>query len=126
VTHICPDCGLDHGEPVIEAPEVDMEPAADAAVEIARLETERDVAVARIEAKSTEAWQEARVVELEAQLAAMRETVDRLAPPEPQSVPIVVEEVAPEPVVEPEPTVAPPPVVEEPAPRKAKGNPWFR
>lgn len=119
------DLGFDHPDPepaveVVEAP--DVEPIADATVEVARIEAERDVTLAKIQ-RSTLADEER--IELEAlrvEVGALRE---QLAPPPPEEVPVVVE-AAPEP--EPEPESAPPVVEEtstpEPAAKK-RSNPWW-
>lgn len=134
---LCPDCGVDHHPELAEAvaevgaAEVLAEGVEGAAheeglaeVRVAEVEAERDVEVERIRAKVEAGWQEARVVELEGQVAGMREVLDRLAaPPEPEAGP------EPEPVeVEPEPaepaapeeTPAPP----APAAKKKSGGWW--
>jgi hypothetical protein len=101
-----------------------VEVAAGADVEIARVNAERDLALAKLDIKREELWQEARVVELEGQLAGIRETLQTLMPePEPEPAPAP----APEPVVIEPPVddVAPAPepveAAEEPAPKKSKG-----
>lgn len=122
---IC-DQGFDHPDPepevvVEEAP--DLEPVADAAVEIARIEADKEVTITKIQHRALDD-------ELAVELAALRaenETLRaQLAPPEPEEVPVVVEAPA-EPEAEPE---SAPPVVEatstpEPAAKK-RGNPWFK
>ena len=131
MTHVCQGCGLEHEdlaeptEPVI----VDTEPVADASVRVAEIEADRDVTIARISAKTEAGWQEGRITELEAQLLAMRETLDRVAPPAPEPDPdpepvVLVDNPEPEPVIE-EPTAVPP--TPEPAPPKPKkGNAFWR
>ena len=131
MTHVCQGCGLEHedvtepAEPVI----VDTEPIADANVQVAEIEANRDVTIARIQAKSEEAWQESRVAQLEAELTGMRETLARLAPPAPEPDPdpepvVIMDDPEPEPVTE-EPTAVPP--TPEPAPPKPKkGNAFWR
>lgn len=127
MTHPCPDCGLDHGEPMVETPViVDEVPAVEASVKIAEIEADRDVTIARVSAKVEEGWQESRVKELEGQLAGVQQVLAQLAPPPPEPVPVVVEEAPPADPVMSEPVVEPPPVVDA-APQKAKkANPFWR
>ncbi len=126
MTHACPDCGLGHEPAIVEEPVVvDVEPAADAAVQIAAIEADRDVTIARVHAKTEEAWQESRVAELEGRLAGMAETLERLTPPEPEPVPVVIAEPpAPEPIVA-EPVAEPPPVAEPAGKPSKRSNPWW-
>jgi hypothetical protein len=126
MTHICPECGLEHAVdvPVV----VTEEPAgevAEAAVAIAEIEAGRDVKLAQINAGTEEAWRDARIAELQGELNGMKEMLERLMPPEPEPVPVVVE--APpeaEPVVE-EPGVEPPPPVETSPGRGRKKSTWW-
>ena len=117
--------GFDHPDPepeivIEEAP--DTEPIADAAVEIARIEADRDVTITKIENRAADEELLATVAALTAENEALRA---QLAPPEPE-VPVIVAEPAPEPEAEPE---GAPPVVEEtstPEPKgKARKNPWW-
>ena len=126
MTHQCPDCGLEHQVDVPEPVIVDAEPAADAVVQVAQIEADRDVTIARLGAKTEQGWQEQRIAELEGQLTGMQEMLARLNPPEPEPepVPVVVQEPEPEPVVE-EPVAAPPPIVEEQPKKTKRGNPWW-
>lgn len=129
---LCPDCGAEHHPELAEAAaeidtaEVIAEGAADAAheehradVEVAQIEADAAVELARINAKVEAGWQEARVAELEGQVAGMREIIGRLTePPEPPPAPDppepeVIEEEPPPPEEEPPP----------PAPKKSKG--WW-
>lgn len=131
---LCPDCGMEHHPELAAAAaevgsaEVIAEGAADAAheearadVEVAKVEGETAIELAKIDAKVQAGWQEERIVRMEGELSGMREVLDRLAaPPEPPP--------APEP--EPEPEVIddePPPPEEQPAPppapKKSKG--WW-
>lgn len=126
MTHLCPECGLEHAvdvdQPIIA---IDPEPAAAAEVEIARIEADRDVAVARIGAKVEEGWQEQRIAELEGRLAGMQEIIEQLTPdPEPEPVPVVIEAPEPDPVTT-EPTTTAPPIVEPEPAKKRKGNPFW-
>lgn len=108
------DQGFEHPDPepevIVEAP--DTEPVAEAAVEVARIEADRDVAVAKIVNRGMDE-------DMAANLAALQARVDVLeaaAMPEPEPEPIVI------PVPEPEPEPVPAPVEEEhekpPAPKK--------
>jgi hypothetical protein len=130
----CPDCGVDHHPEAVEAAaeveaaEVIAEGVEGAAheegradVEVAKVEADRDVEVARINAKVEAGWQEARVVELEGQVSGMREIIDRLtAPPaEPGPEPAPAVEVVDEPAEPPPPEDKPAP----PAPKKKRG--WW-
>jgi hypothetical protein len=91
-------------------------------VDVARIEGETAVELARINAKVEAGWQEARIVELEGQVTGMREIIERLtAPPEPDPGP----EPAPAAEVIDE---EPPPPGDSPAPpapaKKSKGGWW--
>ncbi len=111
--------GYEHEEPepvVVEAP--DTEPVAEASVEVARIEADRDVKVAKIEAGTDRIEIDSRVDALEAKIDGMREVLDRLAPepePEPEPEPVVVEPGPPAPDV-------PPPPADEPHHRAPKGR----
>lgn len=124
---VCPDCGLDH-HPQEAAAEVEAEAAGHLAegaenvaheeargdAEVARIEGETAIQLAKINAKVEAGWQEARVAELEGQVSGMREIIDRLtAPPEPDPAP------APAPVPDVAEDEAPPPE-DKPAPPAAK------
>jgi len=119
----CAECGQALPEPEVVVEEaVDLEPVAEAEVEIARIEADRDVQVAKIEAKVADD-------EIVAELAALRAEVEVLraqAAPEPeqeQAVVVVADpEPEPEPVAEPEPPVVEP--SEEPAAKKRKSAWW--
>lgn len=125
-----------HGEDgriIIEAPadagDVEaVEAIADADVEIAKVNAERDIALAKIDIKREELWQEGRVAQLEGELAGIRETLQKLLPPEPEPepepdpAPIVLD---PDPLPD-EPVVEPPPAAEPPVTKKkAGGMSWF-
>ena len=128
MSHTCPDCGLEHAVAIDEVADVvETEAVTEAAVEIARIEADRDVTLAKVNAKVEEGWQEQRIAELEGRISGMQEMLDRLTPqpePEPEAVPIVAAP-QPEPVIE-EPEVQPPPIVEAPAGKKPKGNAFWR
>jgi len=105
MTHACADCGLTHDAPlVVEAePEAAVEATLATDVEIARIEADRDIKVARIGAGVAETEIESRIGALEGELRGMREALDRLAPapePEPAPAPIVVDAPVTEPEVE--------------------------
>jgi len=111
--HNCPDCGIEHEAPepeVLVEEAVDVEPIADANVEVARIEAERDVTIAKISAKMEERHDETEIEVLRAELRALR---DLITPPEPEPepTPVVIEE--PEPV----------PVEEEMPPREERHEP---
>lgn len=118
--------GYDHPDPepeivIEEAP--DTEPVAAAEVEVARIEADRDVTIARIENRVLDDELMVRVAALEAENEALRA---QLAPPEPEPVPVVVSEPAPDPG--PDPGSVPPSVEETSAPApaaKKRGNPWW-
>jgi hypothetical protein len=119
------DLGFEHAEPeppvvIEEAP--DTEPIADAAVEIARIEADKEVTITKIQHRALDD-------ELAVELAALRaenETLRaQLAPPPPEEVPVVVEP-APEP--EPEPDSAPPvvePTTDSEPTAKKRRNAWW-
>lgn len=121
---IC-DQGFEHpdAEPDIVVEEAtDLEPVADAAVEVARIEADRDVTIAKIEHRAVDSEMELALAALQAENEALRA---QLAPPEPEEIPVVVE-ASPEP--DPEPDSAPPVVEEtstpEPAAKKRR-NAWW-
>lgn len=112
------DQGYDHPDPepvvIEEAP--DTEPIADAAVEIARIEADRDVAVAKIENRAADEDLAVTVAALMAENDALRA---QLAPAEEQQQEAVVVVADPEP--EPEPVAeSAPPIVEAPEEKPAK------
>lgn len=127
---ICPDCGerVDahalHTSP--ESGEAEVAEVADAAVAVAEIEAQRDVTIARIEAKAEEAHDETDVEALRAEISVMREMLNRLAPPAAEET-----EPAPAPAAEavivdaPAPEVEAPPAAEhehhEPSARKKTG-----
>jgi hypothetical protein len=124
VSHICPQCGLEHD---FEAAVVETEVAGEAAVEIATIEADRDIALARIAAKAEETEDQRRIAGLEGEMRGMREMLERLMPPEPEPepepVPVVVQ-ADPEPVVDDQ-GATPPPIVEPLPSRKASKSAWW-
>lgn len=130
MSHLCPDCGLEHGDAQVAVAET--EPIAEASVEVARIEAERDVTIARLSAKTEREVSEndlqGRIAELEGQLVGMAATLATLAPTQPMTeeepTPVIVDEPEPEPAM-PEPVAAAPPVVDEPPARRKKSNPWW-
>ena len=117
------DLGFEHADPepeavIVEAP--DTEAPAEAAVEIARIEGDTAVKVAKIEARVADDELVLRLAELEGEVKGMRETLDRVAPAEPEPEP------EPEPViVEPEPAAPPPPADEHNAPKSKRRAGFF-
>ena len=110
--HACADCGIEHEAPepeVLVEEAVDVEPIADANVEVARIEAERDVTIAKISAKMEEKHDETEIEVLRAEIRALR---DLIAPPvpEPEPAPVVIEE-------------EPAPVEEEIPPREERHEP---
>lgn len=129
MTHRCVDCGFEHEPVMVEEPaepvvEVDPEPIAAAEVQIEAIRADRDVQVAKIEARVAESELAGQVAELQGVVAGMAETLKAMTPPPPEPVPVPVEpEPIPEPVPEP---VAPPAPVEPSAPAKRRGNAFWR
>jgi len=120
--------GFDHPdlEPEIvveEAP--DMEPVADAAVEIARIEADKEVSIAKIYNRSDDEQTIAELAALRAENEVLRA---QLAPPEPEPEEIAVIVANADAEAAPEPEMAPPVVedttTEEPK-AKARKNPWW-
>lgn len=105
-------------EPIDPAPAV--EAAAEADVEIARIQAETDIALGKEATKREAMWQESRVAELEGKLAGMEATLAALQPPAPEPVVVTAD-----PPADPEPDVPPPPPdqPEEP-PAKKSGGFW--
>lgn len=128
----CPECGT-HLEQELDnvAAEVEVaEQVSSDAVRIAEIEADRDIQLAKIQAKAieTEAVVEAQVAEakqevLEDTLAAVTEP-ETVVQPSPEPVAVIVDDPGPEPDMD---DVPPPPLVDEnPAAEKpkAKKNPW--
>lgn len=120
--HTCPDCGIEHEQPmpeVVVEEAMDPEPIADASVEVARIEADRDIAVAKIEHKALD---EELVMQLSA-LQARLDALEAMNAPEPEPEPVVITEA---PAPEPEP-MEPPKAEERPEePRpKAKKRGFF-
>lgn len=125
-----PTCelGFDHPEPepeiiVEEAP--DVEPVAEASVEIARIEADRDVQTAKIYAKGEDADTAALIAALQARIEVLEQSN---MPPEPEPIPVVVDPPAPAPQPEPEAPVAtdmPPAEPKEPKAKKRTARDVF-
>jgi len=116
----------------VEQPAEDAAAVADAATEVAETTADADVKIAKINAdlgrdlaaadlKREEMWQERRVAELEARVAAQQELIDRLAPPEPAAAEPVV--IAPAAEPEPETAPAPPPAEDKGAGAEPEAEP---
>ena len=125
---ICPTCGHEEVPVVEEQPLEATEAVTEASVEIARIEADRDVTLAKIGAKTDETIVESEIAQLRGELAGMRELLDRIAP---KTEPV---EDAPEPVVvvnpEPEPVIDEPeaeaPAAEPATPKAPKRkNAWW-
>lgn len=119
MSHPCPECGLEHA--VVGQVADDAVPAA-AAVEIAGIEAERDITLAKIAAKSEDPERGEEIARLRGELTGLRELVQRLAPPPPEPEPVPVPVPVPDPESDPvvdEPAVEAPPVV-EPAPSSSR------
>lgn len=103
--------GFEHAEPepvvIEEAP--DTEPIADAAVEIARIEANKEVTIAKIEHRAIDEDLTAQLAALAAENEALRA---QLAPPEPEGGEVAVVVAQAEAEAEP-PAEEPPPVVEQ-------------
>ena len=107
--HDCPECGLAHEDatPVAEPEPVVVETGPNENdVEIAAIEAETAVKVAKIEADAVDDDLRAEVENLRGEMRGMREMLERLAPPEPEPEPVVVPVPEPAPA---EPEVAAPP-----------------
>jgi hypothetical protein len=108
----CPTCGIDHH--VAERAE---EQAADRAVELARIEANRDITIAKITANVTrdtaDVDQAAELARAEGKAEGMETAIDGAAvdqaPELGDGEPIVVSAPDAEPELEPEPELAPPP-----------------
>ena len=122
------DQGFEHPdpEPVIIEEAPDTEPVADAAVEIARIEADRDVTIAKVVNRSMDEDTVATIAALQAENEALRA---QLAPPEPEPEEIAVVVANADAEAAPEPESAPPLTTEEtstsePA-AKRRSNPWW-
>lgn len=125
MSHLCPDCGMEHEQAVAEVAVVEDEAVPEAAVRIATIEAERDVTLAKIGARAEGSEQAVALVALQARMDGFQEALDRLAPPppEPEPVPVVVSEPEAAPVEEP--AVVAPPLVEADAKPRKRSNPFW-
>lgn len=110
-------------EPVDPTPAVEV--AAGADVEVAKIQAERDIALAKLSNKQAEMWQESRVAEIEARMLGMQEALDRLAPPPPEPV-VVTQEPEPEPEAAPAPEPVDQPAEEKPPKSTGFFGPAYR
>lgn len=105
-------------EPVDPAPAV--EAAATADVEIARINADGALALAKEETRREKSLADSRIAELEAENLALRDALAAAAPPAPEAVVVS----APDPEPEPEPAAPAPEPVEQPEeeqPKKSRG-----
>jgi hypothetical protein len=118
--HDCPNCNHDHEQeaPVVVETGPDPAPIVAGDVEIARINADRDIRLARI---SKGIADEEAAVELAAVRAERDALMAQLAPPEPEPVVVAMDDPAP---AEPETVPTPDP---EPAhePRQSKRNAWW-
>lgn len=124
----CPDCGMDH-----HIADREVAAAADREVEITRLNTRRDIEVARITANAakdiSETEAETGTARAEGQVEGMETVLETISgggeAGEGGEPPVIVEAPDPEPEPEPDPDVAPPPADPAPAPRGNKSRGWW-
>ena len=126
-SHYCPMCGAVHGgeaeaEAIAEVAAVEEVSRAD--VEIARINADRDIRLARINAGVLDQERDAELAHAEGKAEGVVETLETLAP-DPEPAPVVVE-ADPEPEPELVPEVPAPPVDDdhqdhEPRPPKSRG-----
>jgi hypothetical protein len=98
------DLGFDHPDPepeviIEEAP--DTEPIAEASVEVAKIEADRDVAVAKIANRGMDEDTAALIAGMQARIEVL-EAANMPAEPEPVVIPMPAEEPEPEPAPAPE------------------------
>lgn len=122
--HNCPDCGHDDQPDVTIVEDASAEDnVTDAQVEIARLETERDVEIAKLANKGINEETAAIIAGLQARIDVLESS--RLPDAVPDAVPVVIDAPDPEPEAE---EVPPPPAEHEPSETekpKSKKNPWM-
>lgn len=121
--------GFEHEDSSAETNEADVATeavAADATVQVAQIEANRDVTIAKLAAKTEVEVEESRVAQLEAEIRGMLEILSQIVPPAPE--PVEESAPAPEPVVvdAPAPEVEAPPAAEEhreskPKPKRGLG-----
>lgn len=130
MSHLCPECGLEHGADIDAAPVVETEAVTEAAVEIAKVEADRDITLAKIAVKAEETGDTARIAELEGRLRGIEEMLDRLAPPAPaEEIPaepevVVVDAPEPDPVIDAG-GIEPPPIAEPVAGKGKRRSAWW-
>jgi hypothetical protein len=113
---------IDEAVAEVEATEV----VAEASVEVARIEAERDIAIAKEGTKQNAQSLQEELLELRGMVEGLQASLSALAPPEPEPEPAPAPVVVEAPVVDPEPDVPEPPVAErQPRPRKSNGLSWF-
>lgn len=107
--HFCPYCGEHHGamEEAPVAAEVVADVSAEeagAAVQIAEIEADRDIRLAKIAAAAEETHDETEVEVLRAEVRTLREMIEKIVPePEPTTPePVIVAQEVPAPEPEPE------------------------
>lgn len=124
----CPECGIDH-----HAADRAEEQAADRAVELARIEANRDITIAKINASVTrdtaDVDQAAALAHAEGEAEGMQTALEGGAgvdqAPDVNGAPIVVESPEPEPAPEPEPELAPPPAPPSSPEPGSRGSGWW-
>jgi hypothetical protein len=121
------DLGFEHDDPEPEQVIVDQPAVADAAeaeanagVEIARVNRDADVQIAKIAGRQLDEATAAEMAALRARLDILEAA--RLPDPEPEPEPVVVETAPAEP--EPEPVAAPPETPEPPKEEKKSSGFW--
>lgn len=102
-----------------------VEETVAAEVRIAEIQAKRDVELARLSVRADENADTSELDTLRGEVRALREIVERLAPPEPdpepEPAPVVIEaDPDPEPVAE-----EPPPVENKPTPKPSSGFSWY-
>lgn len=115
----------DSAAEVDDSPPAEVEEVVAAEVRIAEINAKRDVELARLQVRAGENYDTSELDRLRGEVTALREIVERLAPPvdpDPEPAPVIVEtaDVAPEPEIE-----APPPAEHKPPKRSSGGGGWF-
>lgn len=116
----------DSGAEVDDSPPAEVAEVTAAEVRIAEINAKRDVELARLQVRAEESSDTSELDQLRGEVRALREIVERIAPPvdpEPEPAPVIVETPL-EPPMEPE-IESPPPADHKPPRKSNSGIGWF-
>lgn len=124
----CPECGQEIAVIEPDPGPIEVAELTDSAVEIARINADRDVQLAKIARTQLDNDERAELDALRLEVSTLRGLLEPPEPEPPAEVPIVVTEPEPEPEPDEPAPDSEPPLTEPsvPAPRSGKrGSPWW-